>query len=138
MDLTTWCQSSFGATRFGPVSAGLARKLAEAAGARGFETELVARSRDFFNEDRFVRREGGLIPLDVPSDAGFAVHRGRLFVTPRAGWETGGRTFPAGSAFSPSASTAILDRLLHHSHVLNIKGRSYRLRDLEQAISLRQ
>ncbi len=35
-------------------------------------------------------------------------------------------------------ATAILDRCLHHSHVLNIKGRSYRLRDLEQAISLRQ
>ena len=35
-------------------------------------------------------------------------------------------------------ATAILERLLHHSHVLNIKGRSYRLRDLEQAISLRQ
>ena len=33
---------------------------------------------------------------------------------------------------------AVLDRLLHHSQVLNIKGRSYRLRDHEQAISLRQ
>ena len=30
-------------------------------------------------------------------------------------------------------ATAILDRLLHRSHVLNIKGRSYRLRDLEHA-----
>ena len=30
-------------------------------------------------------------------------------------------------------ASAILDRLLHRSHVLNIKGRSYRLRDLEQA-----
>jgi DNA replication protein DnaC len=29
-------------------------------------------------------------------------------------------------------TTAILDRLLHNSHVLNIKGRSYRLRDLEE------
>ncbi len=28
-------------------------------------------------------------------------------------------------------ATAILDRLLHRAHVLNIKGRSYRLRDLE-------
>lgn len=28
-------------------------------------------------------------------------------------------------------ATTILDRLLHRSHVLNIKGRSYRLRDLE-------
>ena len=34
-------------------------------------------------------------------------------------------------------ATAILDRLLHRSHLLNIKGRSYRLRDLEQALSLR-
>jgi DNA replication protein DnaC len=33
-------------------------------------------------------------------------------------------------------TTAILDRLLHHSHVLNIKGRSYRLRDLEHAVNL--
>jgi DNA replication protein DnaC len=32
-------------------------------------------------------------------------------------------------------ATAILDRLLHNSHVLNIKGRSYRLRDLEQAVN---
>jgi DNA replication protein DnaC len=30
-------------------------------------------------------------------------------------------------------ATAILDRLLHRAHVLNIKGRSYRLRDLEEA-----
>ena len=37
-----------------------------------------------------------------------------------------------------SGATAILDRQLHHSHVLNIKERSYRLRDLEQAASLRQ
>ena len=28
-------------------------------------------------------------------------------------------------------TSAILDRLLHRSHVLNIRGRSYRLRDLE-------
>lgn len=28
-------------------------------------------------------------------------------------------------------TTAILDRLLHKSNVINIKGRSYRLRDLE-------
>ena len=28
---------------------------------------------------------------------------------------------------------AILDRLLHHSHVLNIRGDSYRLKDKRQA-----
>ncbi len=31
-------------------------------------------------------------------------------------------------------TAAILDRLLHHAHVFNIKGRSYRLRDLEHAL----
>ncbi len=34
-------------------------------------------------------------------------------------------------------ATAILDRLLHNSHVLNIKGRSYRLRDLEHDVTAR-
>ncbi len=29
-------------------------------------------------------------------------------------------------------ATAILDRLLHRSHVINVTGRSYRLRDLEK------
>jgi hypothetical protein len=33
---------------------------------------------------------------------------------------------------------AILDRLLHASHVLNIKGRSYRLRDLDDQLRARQ
>lgn len=34
-------------------------------------------------------------------------------------------------------ATAILDRLVHRSHVLNIRGRSYRLRDLRQAVASR-
>ena len=32
-------------------------------------------------------------------------------------------------------ATAILDRLLHHAHVINIKGRSYRLRELEETLA---
>ena len=32
-------------------------------------------------------------------------------------------------------AAAILDRLLHKAHVINIKGRSYRLRDLESLLS---
>jgi DNA replication protein DnaC len=31
-------------------------------------------------------------------------------------------------------ATAVLDRLLHRSHVINIKGRSYRLKDLEKVL----
>ncbi len=30
-------------------------------------------------------------------------------------------------------ATAILDRLLHHSHVINIRGESYRLREKKRA-----
>lgn len=33
----------------------------------------------------------------------------------------------------PIIATAILDRLLHHSHVLNIKGDSYRLKEKQKA-----
>ena len=32
-------------------------------------------------------------------------------------------------------TTAILDRLLHHVHVIHIDGRSYRLRDLDALLS---
>lgn len=31
-------------------------------------------------------------------------------------------------------TTALLDRLLHRCHVLNIKGRSYRVRELERLL----
>jgi len=34
-------------------------------------------------------------------------------------------------------ATAILDRLLHHSHVLSIDGRSFRLRELEAQVTNR-
>lgn len=33
----------------------------------------------------------------------------------------------------PVVATAILDRLLHHSHVINIRGESYRLREKKRA-----
>jgi DNA replication protein DnaC len=32
-------------------------------------------------------------------------------------------------------TTAILDRLLHHVHIIHIDGRSYRLRDLDALLS---
>lgn len=39
--------------------------------------------------------------------------------------------WPQMLADDEALASAILDRLLHASHVLNIKGRSYRLKDLE-------
>jgi DNA replication protein DnaC len=41
--------------------------------------------------------------------------------------------WPSVPAGDEVLATAILDRLLHRCHVLNISGRSYRLRELERA-----
>ncbi|MGE3977732.1 MAG: ATP-binding protein [Nitrospira sp.] len=45
------------------------------------------------------------------------------------------REWPEVLAGDEVLSTAILDRLLHHAHVLNIKRRSYLLKDLESALA---
>jgi len=60
--------------------------------------------------------------------------RGSILITTNKGI----KDWPELLAGDETLATAILDRLLHHSHVLNIKGRSYRLRDLEQAASLQR
>ena len=57
--------------------------------------------------------------------------RGSILITTNKGI----RDWPEVLAGDEILATAILDRLLHNSHVLDIKGRSYRLRDLEQAVS---
>lgn len=55
--------------------------------------------------------------------------RGSILITTNKGI----RDWPEVLAGDEVLATAILDRLLHRSHVLNISGRSYRLRDLEMA-----
>ncbi len=43
------------------------------------------------------------------------------------------RECPEMLAGDDALATAILDRLLHHCHVVRIDGRSYRLREMEKA-----
>ena len=50
--------------------------------------------------------------------------RGSLLVTSNRHVSEWGAVFG-----DPVVATAILDRLLHHSHVLTIRGESYRLRE---------
>jgi DNA replication protein DnaC len=59
----------------------------------------------------------------------YRYQRGSIVLTTNKGI----RDWPEILAGDEVLATAILDRLLHRSHVLDIKGRSYRLRDLEQA-----
>ena len=55
--------------------------------------------------------------------------RGSILITTNKGVSE----WPEVLAGDEVLTTAILDRLLHRSHVLNITGRSYRLRELERA-----
>jgi DNA replication protein DnaC len=55
--------------------------------------------------------------------------RGSILITTNKGV----RDWPELLAGDEVLATAILDRLLHRSHVLDVKGRSYRLRELERA-----
>lgn len=57
---------------------------------------------------------------------------GSILLTPNKGI----KDWPERFAGDEVLATAILDRLLHRSYVLKIAGRSYRLKDLEQAVSL--
>ena len=47
------------------------------------------------------------------------------------------REWPDMLAGDEVLATAILDRLLHHCHVIQIDGRSLRLRDMEQKLDER-
>jgi len=57
--------------------------------------------------------------------------RGSILITTNKGISE----WPEVLAGDEVLTTAILDRLLHRSHVLNITGRSYRLRELERVVA---
>ena len=44
------------------------------------------------------------------------------------------REWPEMLAGDDALATAILDRILHHCHVLNIAGHSFRLREIERQL----
>jgi DNA replication protein DnaC len=58
--------------------------------------------------------------------------RGSILITTNKGIQD----WPEVLAGDEVLATAILDRLLHRCHVLNITGRSYRLRELERAAAV--
>jgi len=102
----------------------------------GYYRQFVSRNRDFYNSDRYVRQDEALLPLEIPADSGYAVHRGWLYVTPRSDWTTGGRTYATGSLlavgiddflagerdlavlFEPGEGTALAEYSLTRNHVL--------------------
>lgn len=97
------------------------------------------RRRKYLNVALLIIDEMGFEPMDRQAASlffrlvSYRYGKGSILITTNKGI----KDWPELLAGDEVLAIAILDRLLHHSHVINIKGRSYRLRDLEQALSLR-
>ena len=93
------------------------------------------RRRKYLNVALLVIDEVGFEPMSRQEASlffrlvSYRYGKGSILITTNKGI----RDWPEVLAGDEVLATAILDRLLHHSHVLNIKGRSYRLRALEDA-----
>jgi prolyl oligopeptidase len=63
----------------------------------GFERDFVGVQKDFFHSETYLRKDGKLVKLDVPSDASADAHREWLLVTLRSPWTVDGTTYPSGA-----------------------------------------
>jgi len=98
------------------------------------------RRKKYLNTALLIIDELGFEPMDRPEASLFfrlvtyRYGRGSILITTNKSV----RDWSELLAGDEALTTAILDRLLHKAHVFNIKGRSYRLRDLEQTLGARQ
>ena len=98
------------------------------------EHRLDRRMRVYLAPKLLIIDEFGVWPYDrSAATALFTLisaryERGSVILTSNKGFAEWGEVLG-----DPVVATAILDRLLHHSHVLNIRGESYRLREKKQA-----
>jgi DNA replication protein DnaC len=98
------------------------------------EHRLERRLRVYLAPKLLVIDEFGVWPYDrLAATAFFTLvsaryERGSILLTSNKGFAEWGEVL--GDAV---IATAILDRLLHHSHILNIRGESYRLREKKRA-----
>jgi len=98
------------------------------------EHRLERRMRVYLAPKVLIIDEFGVWPYDrTAATALFALisaryERGSVILTSNKGFAEWGDVLG-----DTVIATAILDRLLHHSHVLNIRGESYRLREKKRA-----
>jgi len=94
------------------------------------ENRLNARMRKYLRPKLLVIDEVGYLPFDPVAASLFfqlistRYEQGSVILTSNKGLGDWGQMF--GDAV---LATAILDRLLHHAHIVNIRGASYRMRD---------
>jgi len=95
------------------------------------------RRKKYINVALLIIDEMGFEPMDRKEASQFfrlvshRYGRGSILITTNKGI----KDWPELLAGDEVLATAILDRLLHRSHVLNIKGRSYRLKELEAGLA---
>jgi DNA replication protein DnaC len=98
------------------------------------ENRLDRRLRVYLGPKLLIIDEVGYLPLD---DAGATIlfqlvsaryERGSIILTSNKSYGDWGTVFG-----DPIIATAVLDRLLHHSTTVNIRGESYRLKDRRKA-----
>jgi DNA replication protein DnaC len=95
------------------------------------------RRKKYLNTALLVIDEVGFEPLTRQEASLFfrlvshRYERGSILITTNKGI----KDWPEVLAGDEVLASAILDRLLHRSHVIDIKGRSYRLRDLERLVT---
>ena len=98
------------------------------------EHRLDRRMRVYLAPKVLIVDEFGIWPYDRESATAFfsllsaRYERGSIILTSIKGFADWGELLG-----DTVIATAILDRLLHHSHVFNIRGESYRLKDKRQA-----
>ena len=98
------------------------------------EHNLDRRMRVYLSPKVLVVDEFGIWPYDRESATAFFTlvsaryERGSIILTSNKGFGEWGELLG-----DTVIAAAVLDRLLHHSHVLNIRGESFRLREKRQA-----
>ncbi len=94
------------------------------------ESRLERRMRNYIRPRLLVVDEVGYLPLDnLGANLFFQLvsaryERGSIILTSNKGFGEWGELMG-----DPVLATAVLDRLLHHAHIINIRGNSYRLKD---------
>ena len=102
------------------------------------ERRLERRMRIYLAPKLLIIDELGYLPLDKVGATVFfqlvaaRYERGSIVLTSNQTFADWGEVFG-----DPVIATAILDRPLHHSHVINIRGESYRLREKRRSGLLR-
>jgi len=95
---------------------------------------LEARIADFVDPDLVILDELGFTPLDQGlADAFYRIiasryERSSVIITSNKSFESWAEVFP-----DAVIASAVLDRLVHHAHLVPIVGDSYRMKDLKAA-----